>query len=141
MGMAFAPKKSKFEAPSKEPAEPNKGHEKDQPGEPGDAGGEDISHLSVGEAVAEHGPAHKVTIEKKDSGGEFHVTSHHGDKMHHSTHQDHHAAMAHGMAAMGAESYEEKIPDGDKEHEDPTRHGPTLPGMNTSEIHQSNKRY
>ena len=115
MTVAFAPKKSKFEGPSKEPAEPNKGMEPHESGDNTDGDEQDISHMDIHEAVATHGPAHKIHIEHSE--GSHHVHSEHGAMHHHSEHPTHeaaheHAKMAAGMSHEEEERREEKVSPG-----------------------------
>lgn len=66
------------------------------------------SEMSIGEHVAEHGPATHVM--HAEHGGSHHVTTHHGgmgQNMHHSTHASHEDAHSHMGEAMGADLTEE----------------------------------
>lgn len=109
MGMAFAPKKSNFEKPSKGVSEPNKGMEPHQPGDSEvESDGHDISHLDIHEAVEKHGPAHKIHIEHEPSAGKHHVQSHHGKHVHNSDHASMDEAHHHAKIAAGESEGEQE---------------------------------
>jgi hypothetical protein len=72
------------------------------------------SDTSIGEHVAEHGPATHVHHAHHEESGKHHVTTHHGgmgQNMHHSEHDTAEEAHAHMGEAMGGEDATDESPD------------------------------
>ena len=92
------------------------------------------SDTSIGEHVAEHGPATHVMHAEQD--GTHHVTTHHGglgQNMHHSSHESHEAAHSHMGEAMGADLTEESPDETDGSVDDNSDEG-AMVGSKISKI-------
>lgn len=100
MGMLFSKKTQSKPLPASNAPKPPQGN---TPQEGTDHGGEDISHMPIHEAVANHGPADKIEMMHDHEGGQHSVTSHHGGKKHHSSHGSASEAHEHAKVAGGAD--------------------------------------
>jgi hypothetical protein len=74
----------------------------------GHGGGKDVSHMDIAAVVKKHGPATAIHSSHDHDGDAHHVTTHHGEHMHHSKHASAEDAHAHMGAALGMETPESK---------------------------------
>jgi hypothetical protein len=119
MTMAFKGRAQSKPLPAaKGPVQPKIGEEPQ-----GQSGGEEISHMPIHDAVAEHGPAQKIEIMHGE--GQHEVISHHGGKKHHSSHGSAKEAHDHAATAGGAHEQDEQGPDMGQGEEQPAK----IPGM------------